>query len=239
MVTALVLAGGSGARVGSNIPKQYQMVGGHMVIYYCLKTLFEDDNINQVVIAAHHLWRGVIDEEISQLPNSEKFIGYTKPGETRQLSILNCLLELKLCGSDNHILIHDAARPCVSHELISDIVNAVDEHDGVMPVLPMKDTVYRLGSDGSVESLLDRSVIYAGQAPELFQVEKYFEANQQLMDGRIEEINGSTEPAIMYGMDIVTVLGQESNFKITTKEDLERFRRIVEERTHDESPSAK
>lgn len=97
-------------------------------------------------------------------------------------------------------------------------------HDGAMPVLPMKDTVY-LSEDGvSVSELLNRSRLFAGQAPELFDLEKYYTANMALLPDRILSINGSTEPAVMAGMDIAMVAGDEGNYKITTAADLERFK---------------
>lgn len=81
-----------------------------------------------------------------------------------------------------------------------------------------------------MDSLLDRGTIYAGQAPEVFQIGRYYEANRKLLPDRILQINGSTEPAVMDGMDIAMIPGDEGNFKITTPGDLERFCRIVAER---------
>ena len=92
-----------------------------------------------------------------------------------------------------------------------------------MPVLPMKDTVY-MSSDGKkIDSLIDRSTVYAGQAPEVFVLDKYIQANKLLLPDRILSINGSSEPAVMAGMNIALVNGDENNYKITTKADLERF----------------
>lgn len=79
------------------------------------------------------------------------------------------------------MLIHDAARPQVSAKQITDCLEAVKAgHDGALPVLPMKDTVYYSEDGAAVTSLLERSRIFAGQAPELFVLGKYFEANQAL-----------------------------------------------------------
>lgn len=93
----------------------------------------------------------------------------------------------------------------------------------------MKDTVY-LSKDGrTITSLLSRNQIYAGQAPELFALGKYYEANKTMTMEKIMQINGSTEPAVMAGMDIAMIPGEERNFKITTMADLERFEKIVGE----------
>ena len=93
----------------------------------------------------------------------------------------------------------------------------------------MKDTVYYSEDGRVVSQLLARSQIFAGQAPELFRLGGYFTANESLLPDRILTINGSTEPAIMAGLDIVMIAGDEGNFKITTREDLKRFRQMIGE----------
>ena len=92
-----------------------------------------------------------------------------------------------------------------------------------MPVIPMKDTVYESSDGKSVSGLLDRSRIYAGQAPEFYYLGNYTEAVRKLTPDEILTINGTTEVAIWAGMDVVMVPGDEDNFKITTQADLERF----------------
>ena len=86
------------------------------------------------------------------------------------------------------------------------------------------------GKDGDgirISSLLERSRGFSGQAPELFVLGKYYEANRQLFPDAIFKINGSTEPAVMARMDIVMIPGETQNFKITTKEDFDRFKNIL------------
>ncbi len=75
--------------------------------------------------------------------------------------------------------------------------------------------------------LLDRNRLFAEQAPELFLFKKYYNANMALTQERLAAINGSTEPAVMAGMDIVMIPGDENNFKVTTKRDLERLRSLL------------
>ena len=125
------------------------------------------------------------------------------------------------------VLIHDAARPLLSVELISECLAALGGHDGVLPVLPMKDTVYYSEDGKQVSRLLNRSELYAGQAPEAFVLGRYLKANEQLLPTEILKINGSTEPAVLAGLDVVMIPGDEGNFKVTTKADLERFCAIV------------
>ena len=235
MTIALILSGGTGIRLGADIPKQYIKVNGRRVISYCLETLFRHPQIDGVQIVADPSWQqAILDESeiiFSGLGKNEtqedfrqKFRGFSAPGATRQMSILNGLTDiLEYASKEDVVIIHDAARPCLSAELLSLGLEAIHGHDGVLPVLPMKDTVY-LSEDGRVvSSLLNRSQVFAGQAPEFFVLGRYFEANQGLLPDKILEINGSTEPAILAGLDVAMIPGDEANFKITTKTDLERF----------------
>lgn len=154
-----------------------------------------------------------------------KFRGFSAPGKTRQLSVLNGLEDiLQYASGRDCVLIHDAARPMLSSGLISACLSRLEGHDGVLPVLPMKDTVYYSEDQRKITSLLERQKLFAGQAPEAFWLGAYYEANRRLLPDRIVAVNGSAEPAVMAGMDVVMIPGEEGNFKITTIADLERFR---------------
>ena len=232
---AIILAGGSGSRLGEDIPKQYIYVNGRMIIEYCLETIALHEMISGIQIVAVDNWQGDLGKSLEKLPVEarDKFIGFSKPGENRQQSVYNALEDLTgFANEQDSVMIHDAARPLLQADLITDSINKLDEldghYDGVMPVLPMKDTVYFCKDGRSVSSLLNREQIFAGQAPELFRYGKYLAANRALLPDKILEINGSTEPAIMAGMNIAMIAGDERNFKITTAADLERFREVIE-----------
>lgn len=223
MNIALILAGGTGMRLSADMPKQYIEVGGKPIIAYCLETFEQNKDIDEIRIVADVSWHDYI-----RAWTGSKFRGISKPGETRQLSVFQGLCDMeKDTGADDVVIIHDAARPLVSDKLISDCLAACNRHEGAMPFLPMKDTVY-LGDGTTITGLLDRSRVYAGQAPEAFVFGAYFEANKRLLPTQIREINGSAEPAVLAGMDIALLPGDEMNFKITTDEDLRRFLRLKE-----------
>lgn len=224
MNIALILSGGTGTRFGADMPKQYLMVGEKPVITYCLETFAEHPLIDAIQIVAHSNWHKFIFDSWY----SDKFKGCSAPGATRQLSIYNGLCDVREYSSDNDcVIIHDAARPLVSAEMITNCFEALKQHDGVLPVLPMKDTVYFSDDGKCISQLVERSKIYAGQAPEAFRLGKYLAANEALMPEKILKINGSTEPAIMAGMDTAMIDGDEKNFKITTKADLEKFKEYM------------
>lgn len=225
MNIAVVLSGGTGTRLGAEIPKQYIRVQERTIISYCLEVLEQCEQIDVIQIVADESWQDAILES-----SIKKLRGFSRPGFNRQLSIFSALKDIReYAQEDDVVIIHDAARPCVSEKLLIDLVSACKEHEGALPVLPMKDTVYMSEDSKRITSLLERSHVFAGQAPEAFLYEKYYQANVRLLPESILRINGSTEPAIMAGMDVAMIPGEETNFKITTVQDLERFQQMVEE----------
>lgn len=229
MNIALLLSGGTGTRLGGDIPKQYIEVHGKPIISYCIESLSSHNKINAIHIVAEPSWQRQIETWLWFSDLKKKFKGFSNPGSNRQLSILNGLRDIREYAEDSdYVFIHDAARPLLSDRQITDCLDGIHGHDGVLPVLPMKDTVYQSEDGKTVDALLERGKIYAGQAPEVFRLGQYYEANKNLLPEKILKINGSTEPAILAGMDIAMIPGDEGNFKITTKGDLERFRKIVE-----------
>lgn len=224
MNIALILAGGMGSRMGLDIPKQYVEVNGKAVIFYCMDIFDYCEEVDAVQIVADEMWHEFILRH-----GSQKFRGFSRPGKNRQLSILNALEDIcKYAAKEDVVVIHDAARPCVSVELIQTCLHAAAWHDGIIPVLPMKDTVYYSEDGREITSLLNRNTVFSGQAPEAFKLGMYYEANKKLLPAEILKINGSTEPAVMAGMDIALIAGEETNFKITTREDMIRFQQMME-----------
>lgn len=244
MNIALLLSGGIGTRMQSKIPKQYIRVKGKMIITYSLETLVNSPAIDEVHIVAEDEWKKIIIADAQKSGIAIKKVkGFAAPGRNRQASILNglqnirrvrnCQVDSEDVNKKDNVMIHDAVRPLLTQRMIADCFAKLCNHDGVMPVLQMKDTVY-LSEDGhGVSNLINRKKIFAGQAPEVFNLKKYYQANINLTSDELDLINGSTEPAVLAGMDIVMIPGDENNFKITTQVDLERFYRISGDRRED------
>ncbi len=235
MNIAIILAGGTGSRLGAEIPKQYIQVDGRPIISHCLTLFAEHKKIHGIQIIADEAWRSFIEKKMDAEPAKhmfqQKFKGFSAPGINRQTSIFRGLEDARAyAGKNAAVIIHDAARPFVTKELVSHCLDALVAHEGAVPMLPAKDTMYDSEDGHSISSLLDRSRIFAGQAPEAFHLQAYYEANKRLRPEQLLEINGSTEPAIMAGMDVAMIPGDEDNFKITTQKDLERFKTILEKK---------
>ena len=223
----LLLSGGTGTRVGAKIPKQYIDVKGRPLFSYALAGM-KASCVDGVQVVAASEWHEQILSEFERAGLMPLFKGFSSPGVNRQLSIYNGLQDIKAyVALDSLVMVHDAARPYLTEAMVQNYFMAADGHDGVLPVLPMKDTIYHSKDGKVISGLLNRDELFAGQAPEVYRLGKYLTANERLLPDDILRINGAAEPAIMAGMDIAIVDGEEKNFKITTPADLERFREMV------------
>ena len=123
MNIAIILAGGTGKRLGAEIPKQYIEVQGRPIISYCLAKFAEHERIDGIQIVADVMWRRFIQDKMDLEREKEsyrkKFLGFSDPGKNRQLSILQGLKEILSYRDHTVVVIHDAVRPCVTKELIS------------------------------------------------------------------------------------------------------------------------
>lgn len=225
MVTALVLAGGSGSRMGvGSVPKQYLLAGGKPVIMYCLEQFQRYEEISDIVIVAEKDWHPFLEEWIRKCGIAKR-VGFAAPGRSRQHSIYSGLVYMKQAGAgeEDIVVIHDAARPCVTRRIIEACISGAKEADGAMPVITVKDTVYKSRDGQRIDSLLNRDELFAGQAPESFRFGKYFRLHENMSDQEIGAVRGSSEIAYKNGLDICLVEGSEANYKITTAEDYEKF----------------
>lgn len=225
MNIAIVLSGGIGTRVGHQIPKQYIEVEGTPIIQYSLKALQNNTITDGIVIVAASEWQRRIHEWVKR-DKIDKFVAFALAGNSRQESIVNGMNVInKMYTKDEiNIIIHDAARPNLTDELITKCFEGLQKADGVLPVLPVKDTIY-LSQDGkSISSLLNRDQLFAGQAPESFKFKKYFDIHKGLTEEDLTAIRGSSEIAYKNNLNISLISGDEHNYKITTKTDLEKFK---------------
>lgn len=225
---AILLSGGIGSRMGMDIPKQYIEIVDKPIIQYSLETILSCHEISSVYIGAASLWVPFVNEILNRV-GTEIPVWFSEPGETRQYSIYNALLEAEKHGAQNDdiIIILDAARPLVSSDLINRCLSACNDADGVLPVIKMKDTIYQSCDGKTIHNLLNRNELYAGQAPEAFIYGKYLQIHRATSHADLLKINGSTEIAFKAGFAIKLIQGDEKNFKITTPEDLSNFENII------------
>ena len=218
----IILSGGTGTRMKSEVPKQYIEIFGKPIISYTLKC-FDFSLFESVVIVVADTWKDFVQEKCD-FSSYKRHVVYAKAGASRQESILNGLNAIKdIAENNDFVVIHDAARACCSQELVERLLFACKSADGAMPVLPVKDTIYLSKNGTEITNLLNRDQLYCGQAPEAFKYGRYFEINKKLSTEELSSVRGSSEIAFKNGMKIALVEGDETNFKITTPDDLERF----------------
>lgn len=225
---AIILSGGIGTRMNSNgLPKQYMEVNKKPIIVYTLEKFESAECVDKIIIVADKIWHGCIKTWISDYKIT-KFKSFCLPGKSRQGSILSGLEKcVESSSPDDGVIIHDAVRPLVSDKLISKCIAQLNLHEGCMPVIPVSDTIYFSKQGVKIDSLLERDKLFAGQAPEAFNLLKYYQINKELSADELDKIKGTTEIAYLKGLDIVMTDGEFLNFKITTPEDLKRFEAIV------------
>lgn len=228
---ALVLSGGSGSRMGTQVPKQYQTIAGKPVLVHTIEQFQRCSAVRYVVVVAAEAWQRQI------LRWKDKFclskLRVTAPaGETRQQSILNGLRALRpfLTGEQDGVVIQDAARPLTSGELIARLLQGLQEAPCVLPVLPVTDTTYTSRDGRWVDGLLDRSTLYAGQAPEAFRYQDYLRLYEQTPPEVLGTLSGSCQLPYSRGWKVKMIPGERDNIKITYPSDLEMCERLLRER---------
>ena len=231
MTFALILSGGTGTRLGGNIPKQYIPVKNKPVIGYCVDTFQAITDVDQIVIVASEEWIGFLSEYLAA-NHITKFAAFAASGRSRQHSILNGLEITKRLGADENdlVVIHDAARPCVSENTIRECIKSLADYDMSMPVTGVKETIYYSENGTSVSSLLDRDRLYSGQSPEGCHFGSYYRINSELSDHELAAVRGTSAIGFQHGLSVKMFPGEETNFKITTMGDLERFRMMMGEK---------
>lgn len=227
MNIAIILSGGIGTRMGADCPKQYIEVNKRPIISWSIETFASREDIAKVIIVADKNWVSYI---LNHSTMGREKICFAQPGETRQCSIYSGLRKAIELGFSNEdiVVIHDAARPLVTNRIINECIRGLEEgYDGVMPALKVKDTTYVTEDGITISCLLDRGKLRAGQSPESFRLGSYLMLHEKISRHELLKINGSTEIAFKAGKRVKIIDGEESNFKITTPEDLVRFKLLV------------
>lgn len=225
---AIILSGGIGSRMRNDgFPKQYLKVNEKTILEYTLETFDACEIVNSIIVVIANQWQKQIKGRIVEKIN--KSLDFALPGESRQESILNGLTKCMETSNDtlDKVVIHDAVRPLVSLSLIRNCLDKLPEYDGCMPVLPVVDTTYFSDDGKHIGRLLDRNKLFSGQAPEAFMLHKYYRLTCESGEDMLKNTRGSSEIAYNAGLNICMIPGEDSNFKLTTPADLERFKATV------------
>ena len=235
---AVILAGGIGARVGGNTPKQLlPLQDGKSVLEHAVGAFEQSPHIHEICIVMHPDY--IAHAEQMLLANAWQKVRHIIPGgKERWESSVNAIRiysEVQCETSDHrkevNLLLHDAARPFVSQEIIANVCQALEEHEAVVVAIPSTDTVYEM-VDGNVARIPNRSTIMRAQTPQAFRLPLIAEAYNKALGVNdlsaaacIEAHLPATDDcgvvfSHMPDVPIHIVLGEEQNRKITFKEDI-------------------
>ena len=206
---ALVLSGGTGDRMGGGTPKQYRTVAGKPVLVHTLERLERCSAIDGVFVIASPQWTDRI-LEWKEAFGLEKLLEAAPAGANRQLSIRNGLLAARrfMDGDEGAgVMIQDAVRPLTSVRLLEDLMENLREAACVMPVLPVTDTTYTSEDGRWVSGLLERSALYAGQAPEAFRYWPYLALYRDTPEAELSSMSGSCQLPYQAGWNVKMIPG--------------------------------
>lgn len=227
MNIALIVAGGSGTRIGGDIPKQFLEIESKPLIIYTIEVFQEDPQIDAIALICREDYREKLSGWIEKWKLTKvKWI--TAGGDTRQQSVENGLRLLdEYFSGDDILLIHDAARPLVSHRIISDSIKAAAEHGAVNTVVPSADTVI-VSDDGLfIDEVTVRSKMYLCQTPQSFKLSVIKKAHEYAKTNRVNTATDDCQLVLAMGENVFLVKGDKLNFKVTTPEDLMILKALV------------
>jgi 2-C-methyl-D-erythritol 4-phosphate cytidylyltransferase/2-C-methyl-D-erythritol 2,4-cyclodiphosphate synthase len=214
-VAAVIVAGGSGVRAGGPLPKQYQLMGGKPVIRWTMEAILSHPQVDhvQAVIGAGH--EQLYAEAMAGLQAPPPVIG----GKTRQES---SHAGLKSCAGAGHskVLIHDAARPFLSHALITAVIDRLDQAEAVVPGLAVADTM-KYAPSGIIERTVDRSALWLVQTPQGFHFDSILNAHRLAARDKHDQFTDDAAVAEFAKLQVHIIPGEQKNRKLTTQHDID------------------
>jgi len=176
---ALIVAAGVGARAGLDVPKQFETVGGMPMIRHSVERLSSHPDIDQIWIVVAAGQEEQLNQALAPLSCYKILIG----GATRQQSVYNGLVAIRQAGRARNILVHDAARPFVSHQVIDRVLDQLENTAGAIPVLPSVDTMVQI-CDDQLARTVDRNSLWRVQTPQAFDFFKLIDAHENIAAGQ-------------------------------------------------------
>ncbi|HAJ90228.1 MAG TPA: bifunctional 2-C-methyl-D-erythritol 4-phosphate cytidylyltransferase/2-C-methyl-D-erythritol 2,4-cyclodiphosphate synthase [Rhodospirillaceae bacterium] len=210
--TVIIVAAGSGARFGDSLPKQYHQIHGRTVLHHTIRKFANHPAITRIQVVIADGFQDLYADSVSGFDNIlPPVIG----GATRQASVYNALSALSLTP-DDIVLIHDAARPCVTTESIDALIDSLKTHQAASLAIPVSDTIRKSNAD-RLAGHIDRDGLYAMQTPQAFHFGVIRSAHEKF---KTENFTDDTSLVSEMGIPVLIVTGHRENIKITTAEDL-------------------
>ncbi|QAA30796.1 2-C-methyl-D-erythritol 4-phosphate cytidylyltransferase [Clostridium manihotivorum] len=214
-VCVVIVAGGKGKRMGTDVAKQYISIGGKPILYYAIKAFADCKNVDEIILVTQ---KDEIEYCKSQIV--EKFNLPVKTiveaGAERQDSVYNGLNSIDDCDL---VLIHDAARPFVTSTIIEKGIKFAEDFGAAAPGVTPKDTIKVKGNDGFSIETPDRNTLFAVQTPQCFKYKMIKDCHEKIKNANIP-VTDDTMAFEMFYNKVFLYEGDYKNIKITTPEDL-------------------
>ena len=213
---AILVAGGTGTRMRSAVPKQLLMLDGVTILERTLASFTECPKIEQIVIVAAKSIIGHIESITDSLGDCGTKISVTQGGKERQDSVFNGLNELD--DAIDTVVIHDAVRPFITPGIVTECLRVAQQYGAVTVMRPVKETV-KVVYDGMVVKTPDRSTLWITQTPQAFSRDVIIEAHRKAIE---DSFTGTDDCMLVERLDhpVCVIEGSDMNIKITTQADL-------------------
>ena len=227
MNIALIIAGGSGHRMQQEIPKQFINVMDKPVIIYTLQAFQNHPNIDEIGVVCIDGWHDVLRAYVRQY-NITKMKWIVSGGANGQSSIRNGVFEAeKRYKPDDILLIHDAIRPMVSQEIISDCIIQCQKHGTAISVLPCNTAVLHYDDTNTSRTVVPRNELALTQTPQAVPIGKLANLHREALQRGITDSVATCTLLVEMGETVHFSIGSETNIKLTTPGDLQIFKALL------------
>ena len=225
---AIIIAGGSGHRMGQDIPKQFINVNDKPILMYTLDGFQKHPQIDAIEVVCIDGWHDVVWAYAKQF-NISKLKWVTSGGETGQESIRNGVYNLKdVCKDDDIIIIHDGIRPLVDDTVLTDVIKTAKEKGNAVTSMPYNEQIFVVSDDdnSTTTKYIPRETLRRVSTPQAYTYKKLDWAYHKAFEEKIGIYGSSYTNTMMVelGERLHFAAGSDKNIKLTTKDDLEMFK---------------
>lgn len=228
MNLAIIIAGGSGHRMGQDIPKQFINVYDKPILVYTLESFQKHPEIDAIELVCKDGWQDIAKAYAKQF-NIDKLKWVVTGGNTGQESIRNGVYNLEgKCDKDDIIIIHDGIRPLVDNEVLSDVIVKSKKYGNAVTSMPYNEQIFVIDNEkeNSTTKYIPRETLRRVSTPQAYQFEKLDHAYHKAFKEEIGIYGSSYTNTMMVelGERLYFAAGSDKNIKLTTKDDLEMFK---------------
>lgn len=223
MIFAGIVAGGTGTRMGADIPKQFLKIGEKPIIVHTISRFLENKNIEKIYLGVHPDWIEYTNKILSEYNLDNSRISIIKGGTDRNSTVFNIIdlivNEYNINDSDI-ILTHDGVRPFVTQKVINNNIDAALKYGACGTYIPAVDTIIRSQDGNIVSEVPPRPEMFQAQTPQSFNILKLKNTYKSLTEVEKEKLTDTCSVFTIKGLPIHIVEGDVFNMKITTAHDL-------------------